>query len=518
MDNDFLQKAQAYLDLQKMRKAGVDVPMEGQLTDLEKDSVAPVRPPEQLSYKPDEENASPEQLQQFADYQKFNIQPSIADQLKPFLPQRKPDSLITQLSNSAVSKSVPVASKDDNMGEDSGESVGNQVGSDAAKTDAPEEVPFKGLEFGQNGLASQAGLLNAQEHQKDLQFLANMNRSFAQVAQGLAKSDKLDTSVADSVEKQGAQQVPNYLQQVDFQKQDPNSPYSQGLKDYFKKKLGMEIRGDASAAELEKLMPMAVKEFEAKEGRGLKLDLANEKMGSIEREKEKDRDLKLTLGQLIASNKRESGDKKASTTDENKTNADFMKMAEKLSAAKASSRSAMGKAALNKAAAERIETLVADRDLNSLDTREIQELARSLDSLLAQGQPTISGSHELVPKTARGDAGKVAEYLLNQRQGAQAGSFLKQMIKTVHREKDLADIQLKKYKNELLPGYEHLEKKDPERYQRVLGTLTESAETPAAGSPEPKQDPKIQAYADAHFGGDYEKARVLLEKRGYGQK
>ena len=479
MDNNFLKRGVDFLTLQKMRQAGIDLPLEAQLSEAERLGDAPIRPPEQQIYSPDTQNASPEQLQQFEAYKLHNTKPSVGDQLKAILPPpaEQPSVMRDLMSSWHPPQVLP----------------GQQAPAPSAPVDqlAPKQAssapsnPLSVLDFGQNTLASQQGLQEAQGRQNDLQFLANMNRAGAQIAQGLSQSpNKLDTSVADAVERQGKGQVENYQQQVEFQKQDPNSSYSKGLKDYFKNNLKMEIRGDASAAELEKIMPLAVREYEAKlERERLKQQRAEDLAYKKDKDAQ-DRDLKREL----LAGKSEKDAEKASTKATDKANADFMKMAEKLSGAKASSRSAFGKAALNKAAAERLETLVEGRDLNSLDNRELQEVARSLDALLAQGQPTISGTHELVPSTARGDVAKLFEYISNQRQGANAGSFLKQMVKTVGREKELALKQMNEYKKELVPGYEHLEKVDPERYNRILlGGASSGSSSPQGGLVKIKQ-------------------------------
>lgn len=340
---------------------------------------------------------------------------------------------------------------------------------------APKEASAGSiLDFGLNPTASKEGLQDAIDQRNTRQLLANLGSAFNTFSGGLAKTGPVDNTFYNNLAKQAEQSVTDYEKKVEFQKQDPKSAYSQGLRDYFKKKLGIEIKGDAAASDLEKLMPFAVREYEAK--------LERER---IKHDKEEDRNLRRELkGEELAARKEMAGMKaekdtgKADTRATDKANADFMKMAEKLSGAKASSRSAFGKAALNKAAAERIETLIAGRDLNDLDTREIQEVARSMDALLAQGQPTITGTHELVPQTWRTGAAKIAEYITNQRQGAGAKSFIKQMVKTVGREKELAQKQMNQYRQELVPGYEHLEKVDPERFNKIIfgsSVLTDSA-------------------------------------------
>lgn len=272
MANDLLQQFIDYNSQRKMRAKGIDVPLEYQLTEEEKEG-APLRPFDQMVSKVNEENATPEQIARYLEYKKMSEpKPSLGEQLKP--PRPESPSPIKELINRAPAE-APAP--------------------EPLEAPAPQEESLNVLDFGQNTLANQEGLQAAQQRQNDLQFLANMNRAFGQIAGGLSQTGKPDSSIADAVERQGKQQVENYQQQVDFQKQDPNSSYSKGLKDYFKTKLKMEIRGDASAAELEKIMPFAVREYESKLERERLKSQKTEDMAFKKDEAAKDRDLKREL-------------------------------------------------------------------------------------------------------------------------------------------------------------------------------------------------------------------------------
>lgn len=307
MANDFLKMALPYLELMKARNAGMNAPMTAQLSQEEREGLVPIKSPEEQTYALSE-GASPEEAVSWESY-KAQAKPaqSVADQLKPFLPQPKQPSIMDLMPKSdpkPISRELTGAPP-----------------VDPATELAPQEAGLGStLDFGSNSLANQQGLQEAQGRQNDLQFLANMNRAFGQVGAGLAQTDKPDTSVADSVERQGKQQVDNYKEQVEFQKQDPNSSYSKGLKDYFKNKLKMEIRGDASAAELEKIMPFAVREYEAQlERERLKTQKADD-MAFKKEEAAKDRDLKRDLLSQGAENKKVAQDEKLAAKEKENQN------------------------------------------------------------------------------------------------------------------------------------------------------------------------------------------------------
>jgi len=244
--------------LDELRKRGFKVPVEDRLSKAEREAPLSKPIPTPSSYVPDIANISPQEIEEGSDFlQKAGVLPAAP----------KSRGLFDILSSTV--RDIPLEAKTNAIpNRQPGSEVKPKM--DSSSEVVPEEEidqsapsPLSILDFGANNLANQQALRDAQQKQADLQFLANMNRAAAQTAQGIARTDKLDTSVADAVERQGKQAVENYQQQVEFQKQDPNSSYSKGLKDYFKNKLKMEIKGDASAAELEKIMPFAVREYEA---------------------------------------------------------------------------------------------------------------------------------------------------------------------------------------------------------------------------------------------------------------
>lgn len=71
---------------------------------------------------------------------------------------------------------------------------------------------------------------------------------------------------------------------------------------------------------------------------------------------------------------------------------------------------------------------------NSADPRQVAEIVKSLDRMLSQGNPTISGQEHLTPTTFEGLSQKFGEKVLNVPKGANQGQFIDRILETVDRE------------------------------------------------------------------------------------
>lgn len=121
--------------------------------------------------------------------------------------------------------------------------------------------------------------------------------------------------------------------------------------------------------------------------------------------------------------------------------------------------------------AERLEGLIygSSGNINNLDSRQIEELAIGLNSMLSNSSSSaVSQVEALVPKTVIGNAQKLKEWLSNDPQGTNQVAFVKRMAETVGREKEIAGEQVKKAQIARLAAHSHLEKADPLGYQRIL--------------------------------------------------
>ncbi len=298
--------------------------------------------------------------------------------------------------------------------------------------------------------------------------LSQMERGAAQVSAGLAGGGHAvfnpDLSQSEFTAKLADQPIKDLQAKEAADKSDPNNGYSKGLRDWAKQTYNIDLKG-ASAEQVEKIAPYLSKQYEAEQERQNKrmlLEDRNKERQYEAAQRNADRNVKMLE---IAQNTKEKQDKK----DENDLQNDRYKLDKLLSAETASSRSALGKAANIGRAAEAMNMLATQyKDQNSLDKRQIYELATSLDAMLKGGTSTISGTEHLIPKTYQGDASKIEEYITGLPQGAQQAEFVKRAVETVNREKDLANEQVKRWSKSHAPTFKRLKEKDPESMKAMF--------------------------------------------------
>lgn len=113
----------------------------------------------------------------------------------------------------------------------------------------------KDIDFGEEtSVARLERLREALQKSREAQLVNNLGRAgAAMVAQMSGTKNQFDEILADQVRQ--AESIPeDYLKEVAFEKEDPNSPMSKGYRD-LAKSMGFNIKGNASAADLERLMP-----------------------------------------------------------------------------------------------------------------------------------------------------------------------------------------------------------------------------------------------------------------------
>ena len=150
---------------------------------------------------------------------------------------------------------------------------------------------------------------------------------------------------------------------------------------------------------------------------------------------------------------------------------DFMKFGDRLEGGIASSRTAMGRDSNNVRQGGAILALirqVEETQNYKPDNRQIFEVARSLDQMLAQGTGTIAGTKELVPHTFTQKIANLKEFLQGKPSNAEIQDFLKRTKESVLREIQFSQKDLTGIKNRLTAGYTHLHKKDPDRFADIV--------------------------------------------------
>lgn len=417
--------------------------------------------------------AAPQQSQSEL-VQKLMSQPSAEMQPVPTaVPAQTSEAESLKPTKRAISAGEPSAS--DVQKRDREESLSKIIGADAARQVAEREsllARFKEAQQREN--LAQLGISLGQAGEKFGSSLAMVkpgDQSFYE------QQRKLAGGFADQVKDEEAVRQ-------EAEKNDPNSALSKQYQELVKS-MGVPVKGNESAATLIKALPFLQQYQSQKENRE-----ARKEQAALEREK-----IAATKALLI----------------DEKANKEFKDMSQKLTSEIASSRSAFGKGANIVRSAEAIEKLVEGIDPKDIDVRQITEIARNLDAMLSQGAATISGTKKLIPSSFAGDAAKIAEYITSQPKGARQGEFVKRMIETVEREKELAKQQIIRTQNKILAGYGHLKEKYPSRYNEIL----EEHEIPISKQEikQKEKNSKIEAAAK-QAGMTYEQMEKYLKDTG----
>jgi hypothetical protein len=185
---------------------------------------------------------------------------------------------------------------------------------------------------------------------------------------------------------------------------------------------------------------------------------------------------------------------------DDKEEKDAKNLQSSLDVARSSSRSPLGKAANNYNAASRIQALVQPYvgKEDTLTPQQVYELARATDSLLSQSGATIGGTEHLVPKTALGDLSSWKNFISNQPGGANQGAWVRNMVETAVREKNLSKNQIDAELNGIIASGEgsRLQKTNPDRFKRITDSYKKSLYD--ADSSSVSYDSDVLEYAKMH--------------------
>lgn len=307
-------------------------------------------------------------------------------------------------------------------------------------------------------VASKKALEQAQKSQSQVELINQLGKAASLIGSSMAgtKPGQADAIFDKNIDL--AKQIPQeYLARIENEKQDPNSAVSKGYRE-LAGKLGANIQGNASAADIEKLLPQFFQSKRNSENNKLKSEMAKDA-----------RESQLLAMQLRAAQSREAKEDVALEKDK-----------QKLGDVTSFSKQARGNAAqienlVNQG--ERLQTLIdavpknarGEPDMNKLTPLQKDELIRTFDVMLA-GKSTVSGQQELL-KSANSiynDVAKVKQYLTGNKAYTNESGLLKSIIDTVNREKGLAIEKIKdmSYQNSL--GFDRLNKKDPEFVKEML--------------------------------------------------
>lgn len=351
-----------------------------------------------------------------------------------------------------------------------------------AADNVPAQPNLHTIDFGDNTEASVQALKDAQEARNSMQLGAMLGKSGELLSSGLSgavgqtKAPKLvSQEIFDQQLKNADQPVKDYEERRKEETNDPDSAYSKGFRDYLKQ-FGINVEGKASAANLEKIMPFAFKQFEADKATEAKKFEGEENRKSREAIAKEAAEARKFTASEGAKNRKALSDIRITEKEDQLLEKDRQKFGDTISFNK----QARGNAAqienlVNQT--DRINTLMdglpkdrhGDPDLNKITPIQKDELIRTFDTLLA-GKSTVSGQQELMSSadSIYNKAAKLKQFLSGNKVSTNEGNLLKSIVDTVNREGGLAKEKIKdmSYENHL--RFKRLKEKDPEFVNEVL--------------------------------------------------
>lgn len=438
------------------------------------------------------------------------------------------------VSNNGMASSVQPRSGDQFKSQDPTSSVPSTVKQLATKglpsdkdedsdSESSEQEPSKVINFGDDKSINTVEKLKQAQDERNSSVQRNqIGKAGALLGSALAGVKAPGAELYDDNIKEADNKLAQVQAQMDKEKSDPNSPFSKGVKDYIKQAYGYDIKGDVSADQLKgTVMEPIMKQYEDNQKADLQQQLLSDKL----EERKQEAQLKYADLASKAKDREALYDQKKSDAMDKETTKRFDVLNNKLTSDLSSSRTVFGRAANNIRGGEAIEQLVSQiKDPNNLTTRQINELSKSLDSMLSTGASTVSGTNHLIPSSWTGDASKIAEYITNIPQGAQQGEFVKQALETVQREKDLAKQQLQRGSGALLGTSKDLMQRDPSKFKQMLQShrlpedIFDNPPDVQIGNTQTAvkliKPATLTDYATKHNMSE-DDARALLSKQGY---
>ncbi len=198
------------------------------------------------------------------------------------LPSGTPKIVTTSNDVADTEPSVPVvppqmASATDALPKMTGQKPANPIDSlirrlEAQKAQQPANE-MGVIDFGDNTASSVAELKNQQDIANERLMTARLSSAADQLGSAIAGVKPGDQSFYEGLAKDADRPVKQYLDRQSQEKEDPNSSISQGYRNLMKQ-FGVEVKGKASASDLEKIYPQIQRAYEARENRDARKEMA----------------------------------------------------------------------------------------------------------------------------------------------------------------------------------------------------------------------------------------------------
>ncbi len=323
------------------------------------------------------------------------------------------------------------------------------------------------FDFGKGGLGTVENLKNVQQEAKDMREGAQLTRLGEIIGTGIGGLFDRGTitkpvlgEYLSGQEKEADRKVGDYMQKVEMEKNDPSSPISKGYRDLMKR-MGVTIKGDASAASLEKLFPVLEKmqaaemNAEAKKLQAAQAAYWKQAAHNLKTEKQKDTNEGKASNQLATlKNRMVSGGGLVG----NQIRQGIVG-AERI---------------FNTVGIDPNITLeqVSKMPVEKLDTVTklgIVESAIELNRLLSgSGVPAQKTLQKLIPQNILMGTTTVKDYLTSELNPAQQGQFIRELLKVTARVRDSAKEHNNEMMKKYLAGSTFIKEHDPVGYQNML--------------------------------------------------
>lgn len=331
------------------------------------------------------------------------------------------------------------------------------------------------------------------QHRQNLAVFGNqLGRAASQVGAGMARVQPGDLSGFDQNVQQAGQITQQLKDQIEREGDDPNSPISQAMKQYAQK-FGVNIQGNISAKQLDKMMPYIFKGFEAEETR-------------------KQQEVNKRLQILGIQSQRESA---AAQHDLARTDKMSHQYDQNLNQAQTQLEQSRGNKALNnsKETIRRVDNALAiiNRYPNPDDIpKNLASIVTSdLGTIVNGGVMGEHGYKELANDTLWSGLAKRYEDVANKPTGANLGAFIKQNRQILEELKDNAEKSVYDYHKRLLVPKQKMLR--PEDFETLKGQYLDPYE-----SAHDDTQMAVNKYAREH-GISPDQAKAIMKLRNSGQ-
>lgn len=249
-------------------------------------------------------------------------------------------------------------------------------------------------------------------HRRDLasaQGAANKNELYSNLARGLAQLNsgitgnsvtgpaKVNTTGLDAIQKNAQAPIEQYKQNLENEKNDPNSSYSKGLQQFISptmEKLGIKNQGPLSGAIVEKIAPWLVSEYNKK----IAADATAAKAATLSKDRQD----------------------KADDKDSEKSDKAYTDLTQKYNTFRGNQEVQQSATALRNI--KNAQSLIAQGNLTPEYARM---LATEISKIASGGVPTEAGVKELIPHNAQTQLAKFSEFLTSNPSPVQQKEWMK---------------------------------------------------------------------------------------------